>query len=175
MTPFDKELLFFQSQNPPAIIRQQFSLWGQQLKTEICSCALQLNSCWQKCCSINGNVHVRLCPLQRKFFLPNLTEICSREIRLMKTQTTTTTNRISKDNLLGRGRKRRWHIERNRKRKRQSAPTVVAVFLTILLPCLFTFSLVWTSMHGCSHHIYTCHPSAQSHKRSAQTHAPLYS
>lgn len=29
--------------------------------------------------------------------------------------------------------------------------------LAALLLCLFTFSLVWTSMHGCSHHIYTCH------------------
>lgn len=95
------------------------------------------------------------------------------DIGRTNTRTMRQANRISKTNLLGSGNKQRKRRNggKEEERHRQSAPTVVAAFLTILLPCLFTFSLVWTSMHGCSHHIYTCHPIAQSHKHSARTHA----
>lgn len=114
-------------------------------------------------CVVNAN----------KNLLPTLTEICFWEIWQANTQRT----KANKQNFKKRtslaevaNGKGVGKTERERKKRKRCSPTEAAAFLTILLPCLFTFSLVWTSMHGCSHHIYTCHPSAQSHKHSARTH-----
>ena len=55
--------------------------------------------------------------------------------------------------------KRRQTEERDRERERERERERQQLWqlLAALLLCLFTFSLVWTSMHGCSLHIYTCH------------------